>query len=326
MRKLAFAVVLGLLAAVGAANAQSYLTPWPSPGPFMGPYQTQNLRTLKAQPAHANPFNSGLQREYGALGEEWLAESDHQHADLAIRKGYAAGNGLNTLPEDPRTWWLPGRSRAELYDWHGKLIQALDANRASRPAPAARAQAMYDCWVEQEHEDVWMRDLTYGLQRKENLYQPEDIAKCRNAFFCAMQEMGFQVPIQCVETQDINFRFGQPFRLPGSRADLWPGGVERELGATAPSGLATLDALAGAMRANANSNVQLKGHTDTVGGVAMNQALSERRALLIRAELTRAGVNPARITFRGVGKEELAVPTPDQTRNVRNRRVSYILR
>jgi outer membrane protein OmpA-like peptidoglycan-associated protein len=70
----------------------------------------------------------------------------------------------------------------------------------------------------------------------------------------------------------------------------------------------------------------LKGHTDTVGGVPYNLALSERRALLIRAELTRAGINPARITFRGVGKAELAVPTPDQTRDVRNRRVSYQLR
>jgi outer membrane protein OmpA-like peptidoglycan-associated protein len=87
-----------------------------------------------------------------------------------------------------------------------------------------------------------------------------------------------------------------------------------------------LDALIAGLRANPNSAVQLKGHTDTVGGVAYNQALSERRALLIRAEIMRAGVNPARITYRGVGKTELAVPTPDQRREVRNRRVSYTLR
>ncbi len=328
MKKLALAVVLSAASAAfaGSAQAWSYLAPFGQTAPFMGPYQTDNLRALKGQPPAPVPFNAALQREYGALGEEALAESDHQHADMFIRKGFAAGNGLETLPEDPRSWWLPRRAVDPLYEWHGKLLQVLPPNRAARPAAAARAQAMYDCWVEEEHEDVWMRDLTAGVRMQENLYQPEDIAKCRNAFFCAMFEMGVPVPIQCVTAQDINFRFDQPRTLPGSRADLWPGGPERETGSSAPPGAAQVDALIAAMRANPNSAVAMKGHTDTMGGVPYNQALSERRALLIRAELIRAGVNPARITFVGVGKTELAVPTPDQRREVRNRRVSYSLR
>jgi OOP family OmpA-OmpF porin len=335
MKKLALAVALSAASAAfaGSAHAWSYLWPFNHTAPFMTPYQTDNLNALKAQRPHAVPFNAALQREYAALGEEALAESDHQHADMYIRKGFAAGTGMSVLPEDPRTWWLPGHflatsrsSVAELYEWHGKLIAALGPNRTARPGAAARAQAMYDCWVEEEHEDVWMRDLNAGVARRPNLYQPQDIAKCKNAFFCAMAEMGVPVPIQCVTAQDINFRFDQPRRLPGSRADLWPGGVEPQTGASAPAGAAQLDALIAGMRANPASNVQLKGHTDTVGGVPYNLALSERRALLIRAELTRAGINPARITFRGVGKAELAVPTPDQTRDVRNRRVSYQLR
>ena len=328
MRKLALAVVLSAASAAfaGSAQAWSYLAPFGQTAPFMTPFQTDNLRMLKGQPPAPVPFNAALQREYGALGEEALAESDHQHADMYIRKGFAAGNGAETWPEDPRTWWLPARAVAPLNEWHGKLLQVLPPNRTARPAAAARAQAMFDCWVEEEHEDVWMRDLSAGVRMQDNLYQPEDIAKCRNAFFCAMYEMGVPVPIQCVTAQDINFRFDQPRRLPGSRADLWPGGVEPQTGSSAPSGSAMLDALIGGMRANPNSAVQLKGHTDTVGGVAYNQALSERRALLIRSELIRAGVNPARVTFRGVGKTELAVPTADQAREVRNRRVSYTLR
>lgn len=328
MKKLAIAVAVSAacVAFAGSAQAWSYLWPFHQTAPWMGPYQTDNLRALKGQPPHGNPFNAALQREYGALGEEALAESDHQHADMFIRKGFAAGNGIDTLPEDPRTWWLPHRAVGELYEWHGKLLAALGPNRSARPAAAARAQAMYDCWVEEEHEDIWMRDLSAGIRMQENLYQPQDIAKCKNAFFCAMYEMGVPVPIQCVTAQDISFRFDQPRNLPGSRADLWPGGVERETGSSAPAGAAMLDALIAGMSANPNSAVQLKGHTDTVGGEAYNQALSERRALIIRAELMRAGINPARITFRGVGKTELAVPTPDQRREVRNRRVSYALR
>ncbi len=338
MKKLALAVLLGAFAFAGAAQGQpppliapsSTYVPFPmhlfGAGP-MGPYVSDNLRVLKAQPPAPVPFNAGLQREYAALGEEELAESAHQHADIYIRKGFAAGTGASVLPENPRTWWLPNRSRAELYDWHAKLLATLDANnRVSRPAAAARAQVMYDCWVEEEHEDIWMRDLTAGLARRDNLYQPGDIAKCRNAFLCAMFEMGVQVPIQCVTARDINFIFDRPLRLPGSRADLWPGGAEPKTGSSAPPGGPALDALIAAMRASPASAVQLKGHTDTMGSVPYNLALSERRALLIRTELMGAGIAPARITFRGVGKTELAVPTPDQRREVRNRRVSYVLR
>lgn len=105
MKKLALAVVLSAAGAACAssAHAWSYLWPFNQTAPFMTPYQTDNLRMLKGQPPHATPFNAALQREYGALGEEALAESDHQHADMYIRKGFAAGNGLETWPEDPRT-------------------------------------------------------------------------------------------------------------------------------------------------------------------------------------------------------------------------------
>ena len=150
MRKLALAVVLSAASAAfaGSAQAWSYLWPLGQTAPFMTPFQTDNLRMLKGQPPQAVPFNAALQREYGALGEEALAESDHQHADMYIRKGFAAGNGLETWPEDPRTWWVPPRAVAPLYEWHGKLLQVLPPNRTARPAAAARAQAMFDCWVE----------------------------------------------------------------------------------------------------------------------------------------------------------------------------------
>ncbi len=302
MRKLGISVVAAVVLAAGGAQAQ------------MGPWVSENLAVAKAQSCSSTAFNAALHKEYVALGEEALAESDHQHADIYIRKGYAACNGANVGPENPRTWWLPRRSRAELHEWYPKLLKALDYrnNRARKPAVAARAQAMYDCWVEEEHEDVWWRGKP--------MYQPEDIARCKNAFLAAYEEL-------LRDTNDINFRFDRPKSLAtASRGDLWPGGVEPQSGASAPSGIASLDSLITSMRAAGGSRVVLKGHTDTVGPVGYNQLLSERRARFIAAELGKNGVSPNRVRFFGVGERELKVNTGDNVRQVQNRRVSYELR
>ena len=311
MKKLGLAVVAASMALAGNAAALGW-------GSGLGPYEGAALAKLKGMSAKGGPwgvpFNASLHKEYSALAEEALAESDHPHGRWYTRKGYHAALGRRVMPTNPSTWWLPHWSRAELRGWYPKLLKALDYrnNRVRKPAVAARAQAMYDCWVEEEHEDVWTRQLGKPI------YQPEDIARCKNAFLAAYAEL-------LREAQDINFRFDRPRSIrTASRADLWPGGPEAGTGASAPSGIATLDSLITAMRSSGTSRVLLKGHTDAVGGSAYNQRLSERRALFIRNELAKNGIGGGRVQFRGVGETELKVNT--QNRDVRNRRVSYSIR
>lgn len=66
------------------------------------------------------------------------------------------------------------------------------------------------------------------------------------------------------------------------------------------------------------------GFTDTVGDRATNQALSLKRAAAISGWFRAKGVRLP-IFYRGFGEEELAVATPDETDEVRNRRALYIL-
>jgi outer membrane protein OmpA-like peptidoglycan-associated protein len=66
------------------------------------------------------------------------------------------------------------------------------------------------------------------------------------------------------------------------------------------------------------------GHTDTVGDAASNQDLSMRRARAI-AEWFKANGFPGDIYYQGYGESDLAVPTPDNTDEPKNRRASYIL-
>lgn len=66
------------------------------------------------------------------------------------------------------------------------------------------------------------------------------------------------------------------------------------------------------------------GYTDTVGTRSANLELSERRARAIATWFRRKGVRVP-IFYQGFGEDVPAVPTPDETREARNRRAIYVL-
>jgi outer membrane protein OmpA-like peptidoglycan-associated protein len=72
--------------------------------------------------------------------------------------------------------------------------------------------------------------------------------------------------------------------------------------------------------------VEVIGHTDTLGEVSYNQQLSLSRAAMIRASLTRDGLDPNAISIAGRGKLDLLVPTGDQVPEPQNRRVEITVR
>lgn len=68
------------------------------------------------------------------------------------------------------------------------------------------------------------------------------------------------------------------------------------------------------------------GHTDTIGGFRYNDRLSLARAGRMRDLLVERGVPAERIQARGRGERELLVPTEDEVREPRNRRVEINVR
>jgi len=70
---------------------------------------------------------------------------------------------------------------------------------------------------------------------------------------------------------------------------------------------------------------RIAGHTDTVGTPESNKALSDQRAAAVAAYLeSKFGVPAARLETVGMGEADLAVATPPQTPEPRNRRVQVI--
>jgi outer membrane protein OmpA-like peptidoglycan-associated protein len=79
--------------------------------------------------------------------------------------------------------------------------------------------------------------------------------------------------------------------------------------------------IAGAAADRPRASVVVEGHTDTSGAAAHNQQLSQARAQAVADVLARQGVDAARIRTVGLGESDLAVPTGDGVREVKNRRV-----
>ena len=89
---------------------------------------------------------------------------------------------------------------------------------------------------------------------------------------------------------------------------------------------ASLTALADLLNADPALRVALVGHTDAVGGLAANVALSKRRAEAVRARLIkRYGVSPEQLDAEGMGYLSPIASNQDQPGREANRRVEAVL-
>jgi OmpA-OmpF porin, OOP family len=251
----------------------------------------EQLRETTA-PSGGTAFTQALASEYRDFT---LFEADEMFdwpdADYFARKGLAAAGGEVVLPEDLANWDLPADKVPELADARSRLITALDGGaRDSNPAIAARAQAKFDCWVEQQEEN----------------HQPDHIAACKAEFEEAMAQLAPQQMGEAPGTYIVLFDF--------DRSNI------------NSAGQAVIDqVLADAAAKGVPVSISATGHADRSGPEDYNMALSLRRADSVREALIAGGTDPNAITVAGRGESEPAVPTPDGVKEQANRRVEIIL-
>jgi outer membrane protein OmpA-like peptidoglycan-associated protein len=74
------------------------------------------------------------------------------------------------------------------------------------------------------------------------------------------------------------------------------------------------------------ADIVVVGHTDRIGSLEDNDTLSKRRAEKVRLELINRGIAGDNIQAAGRGEREPLVPTADEVREARNRRVEINVR
>jgi outer membrane protein OmpA-like peptidoglycan-associated protein len=83
--------------------------------------------------------------------------------------------------------------------------------------------------------------------------------------------------------------------------------------------------ISGIVLAHPGLNLQIEGHTDSVGSDEMNQQLSERRADSVRDFLAEQGVAGSAISAKGFGKTQPVASNDTADGRQRNRRVELVV-
>ena len=116
-------------------------------------------------------FDVNLYTEYLALSGAEFDEADYKDSDTFAMRAIAAGGGAATTPEEVKARNIPLNAVPDLTAAHDSLVDALGKGAKEKaPMDAARAQAMYECWMQEQEEN----------------FQPNDIAACRAGFEAAM--------------------------------------------------------------------------------------------------------------------------------------------
>jgi len=228
-------------------------------------------------------FNDSLAKEYTELGRRaafndvlWLNSTAY------IAKAKQAEAGVTPAPWMPSQLGVNGDATA-LYD---DVVAKINANKDARPAACARAQAMWDQYLEA---------LRGG-------------------------------PTFCVAPEDARAMLDEALAAcaPGGPANfiVYFGFDKTNLTDVA---ISTVEEVVAAVQQMGTTALSLVGHADRAGSVEYNQGLSERRARRVADALIERGVPAGAMTLAGRSELENAVPTEDGVREPLNRRVEITL-
>lgn len=84
-----------------------------------------------------------------------------------------------------------------------------------------------------------------------------------------------------------------------------------------------IDAVAASLKDCAGTTIEVAGHTDTTGGDAPNQRLSEERANSVVQALVAKGVPAERLSPKGYGETKPLDPAVNAAAHAKNRRIEF---
>jgi outer membrane protein OmpA-like peptidoglycan-associated protein len=84
-----------------------------------------------------------------------------------------------------------------------------------------------------------------------------------------------------------------------------------------------LDRLLGILKDNALMRIEISGHTDNTGSLALNSKLSEDRAKAVVEYLVQKGIDRSRLEFKGYGPQQPIADNSTAEGRTQNRRVEF---
>lgn len=91
-----------------------------------------------------------------------------------------------------------------------------------------------------------------------------------------------------------------------------------------PDGLEAVKEIIAVLTQNPDMKISINGYTDATGNDENNRKLSENRALTVKNEMIKAGINKDRLTSKGFGSEKPLADNATEQGKAQNRRVELI--
>ncbi len=243
-------------------------------------------RYLKADHGGAG-FTGALAKEYTELGRRAAFRDQRWRNSTAyISKAQQAETGVAPAPWSPDQLGVGGDASAMYQD----VVATINANKDARPEACARAQAMWDQYLE-------------ALRATKNgaiCLLPDEVRPLLDEALAA-----------CAPGMATNANYIVYFGF--DRTNL----TDRAR--------AVIDEVVSAVQSMGSTSLSVVGHTDTVGSVEYNQGLSERRARRVGDALVQRGIPASSMVLAGRSELQPAVPTGDNVREPLNRRVEITL-
>lgn len=249
-------------------------------------------KASKVEP-RGSEFSKQLYSGYLDLARDEFAEGDYGDSDRFADYAIKVAAGANQEPEEVSSRKIPESAVGDLTTSRARLMRSLAGGaRTKAPAQAAKAQVMFDCWMQEQEENR----------------QPDDISRCRDGFNAAIGKLE---PAMAALPEPKPVRFVVYFD--NNKADL-----------TDEAQAVIAEARAAARKA-AGGIIKISGSADSVGPGAYNQMLSEMRVDAVAKVLAADQLPVKAVLTEAHGEAQPAVFTADGVPEARNRRVDIVI-
>jgi OOP family OmpA-OmpF porin len=266
------------------------------------------LEEAKKTTPSGSEFNSALFEGYLELSETEYREGDYADSDVFAGRAIQAAANASFGPEEVGQRRIPDAKVSELVSARDRLVKALDVGAVrEKPRVAARAQVMFDCWMQEQEENS----------------QPNDIEQCRSKFLTALAkiEVKPQIVVPAPPPPSPAPPPLQPVPLPGPYVVYF----DLDKSQLSESSRATLAKVIGDAKSVNGATIVAGGHADRTGSERYNDTLSLRRANAVVSYLLKtANFDLDKVVAVGFGETKPDVETVDGVAEPRNRRVEIL--
>ena len=264
----------------------------------------QQLQMAEGTTPGGGPFDKALFAQYLKLAKMEYSEADYGDSDAFANRAMASAAGTPPGLEEVGAREIPAQYVGELKAAYRQLNEVLDVGSVRFPKTAAKAQAAFDCWMQEQEENL----------------QPKDIAKCKGDFTSAYNALKTALapqpkakkaaaPAPAKPAVKKYENFTVLFAHDSSK-------ITKGEGKNVNKAVLAIDT-------TAPKSVKISGYADRSGKAAYNMTLSGKRANAVAVMLTENASTElgGKVAVKVHGEKDNKVLTADGKREPKNRRV-----